>query len=255
MSGDDRPLLIGVTGNTLASGRISHWLEPAVATSTYYLEALDRAGATGAVLLPVELDDERADALVTVVDGVVITGGPDVDPARYGQPRAPETYRADPVSDHFELALIRAALGAGVPLLAICRGHQLVNVGHGGTLHQHITGTPGLLAHGVPNGGGGAPVEVAVEHDSTLARAIGGRSATGMCHHHQAVDQVGGGLRVVARSADGVVEALEPVTSPGWAVSVQWHPEDSAARDPQQQRIFDALVGAATARRHGLAPA
>ncbi len=112
----------------------------------------------------------------------------------------------------------------------------------GGDLDQHITGRDGLGPHGIPNGGGGSPVDYVIEPDSALAAAMGGTTATGMCHHHQAVGRVGEGLRVVARAADGTVEAVEPVESAGWVVSVQWHPEDSAPRDPRQQALFDAFV-------------
>ncbi len=179
-------------------------------------------------------------------DGLVLTGGPDVDPSLYGQDAAPETYDTDLMIDRFELALLDAALDAAKPVLAICKGHQLLNVAFGGDLDQHITGRDGLGRHGIPNGGGGSPVEYEIEPDSALAAAIGATTATGMCHHHQAVNRVGDGLRVVARAADGTVEAVEAVEPRGWMVSVQWHPEDSAPAHRQQQALFDAFIAQAT---------
>ena len=243
-----RPL-IAITGRRLDIGVVGTWLEPAVASPTYYSEAVQRAGGTPAILLQEPLDGDAAAALIARFDGLVLTGGPDVDPALYGQDPEPEVYGTDRANDEFEIALLRAAVAAGTPVLAICKGHQVVNVAFGGSLDQHITGRVGLGQHGIPNGGGGAPVEVEIEADSNLGRAVGATKATGMCHHHQAIGAVGDGLRVVARAADGTVEAVEPVEADGWFVSVQWHPEDSAPRDPQQQALFDAFVEAARTGR------
>jgi putative glutamine amidotransferase len=242
----DRPI-IAVSARPVPIGRVQGWLEPALAGPTYYLEAISRAGGVGVQVLPEPIDGDQAAALMARLDGLVLTGGPDVDPSLYGQEAAPETYETSTEVDEFEMALLRAAIDAAKPVLAICKGHQLLNVAYGGTLDQHITGRPGLEAHGVPNGGGGALVAYEIEPGSALAKAAGATTASGMCHHHQAIDEVGAGLRVVARCADGTVEAVEPVDAPGWVVSVQWHPEDSAARDPQQQALFDTLV--AEARR------
>jgi len=239
-----RPL-IAVTGRRLAAGRVERWREAALASPASYLDALARAGGTGAVLDPVELDEPQAAALLARFDGLVLTGGIDVDPARYGQEPAPETYGCHPLTDGFEIALVHAAVAGAVPTLAICRGLQVLNVACGGTLDQHITGRPGLGAHGVPNGGACAAVEMAIGPGSRLAAAVGTASVVGLCHHHQAVDRLGEGLAVVARAADGLVEAVEPADAPGWVVAVQWHPEDSAAEDPAQQALFDALVAEA----------
>jgi len=240
-----RPL-IAVTGRRLAVGRVERWLEAAIASPAPYAEAVARAGGLGVVLAPEELDRSAAHAVLARFDGLLLTGGIDVDPARYGRSPAPETYGCDPVTDTFEMALLEAALAAAVPTLAICRGLQLLNVNRGGTLHQHITGRPGLVPHGVPNGGGGSLVEVAVEPDSRLAGVLGA-SAVGFCHHHQAVDGLGRALRVVARAPDGVIEAVEPLDGDGWALAVQWHPEDAAGGDPSQQRLFDSFVAEARA--------
>ncbi len=140
------------------------------------------------------------------------------------------------------MTLARSAEASGLPLLAICRGLQVLNVAHGGTLDQHITGRAGLVCHGQPNGGVASAVEVDVEPGSRLCDALGTARVTGACHHHQAVDRLGAGLAVVARAADGLVEGLEARAAPGWVVAVAWHPEVTAGTDPDQQRLFDALV-------------
>lgn len=235
--------LVAVTGRLIAAERIERALEPQVAIPTYYVEALGRAGAVGAVLKPATAPDEAAEDVMARFDGLVLTGGEDLDPAMYGEEPVTETYGFRLDIDRWEASLYRAAVALDRPVLAICRGHQLLNVIHGGTLAQHITGTSDV-AHGVPMGGGGSDVKVAVEPDSRLAAALDGELApTGRCHHHQAVDVVGEGLRVTARAADGCVEGLEP-EGDAWVVAVQWHPEDSAMRDPVQQRLFAAFARA-----------
>jgi putative glutamine amidotransferase len=238
---------VAVTGRRLAAGRVERWPEAAVGSPARYLESVGRAGGLPAVLLPVAIDAALAAVTIDRFDGLVLTGGIDVDPAAYGAHRQPQTYGCDPVTDGYEIALLRAAIAADRPVLAICRGMQILNVAFGGTLHQHITGQPGLASHGVPNGGGGAPVAVTAEPGSRLAAALGTDRATGMCHHHQAVDRVGAGLLVVASADDGLIEGLE-LDAASWVVGVQWHPEDTTRQDPVQQRLFSAFV-AECARR------
>lgn len=241
--------LVAVTGRIIPAERVERSLEPQAAIASYYLEALGRAGAVGAVLLPCATDDDAAQDLMGRFDGLVLTGGEDLDPSSYGEDPVPETYGCDAAVDGWEAGLYRAAVELGRPVLAICRGHQLLNVAHGGALDQHITGLGGKVAHGIPLGGGGSDVEMAVEPDSRLAVALGGElNPVVRCHHHQAVDRVGDGLRVVATAPDGTVEGLEP-EGDGWVVSVQWHPEDSAMRDPVQQRLFAAFVQACRTHR------
>lgn len=234
-----------MTGRVYPLGRIERVLEPQVAVSVYYQEAIARAGGLGAVLLPAELEpDGDAAAIIEPFDGLVVTGGVDVDPSLYGEEPDTHTYGCDLVLDRFDMGLLGAAVDAGKPVLAVCRGLQVLNVWRGGTLHQHITGRPGLVAHGVPAGGGGSPVAVSVTPGTRLADALGTDRATGRCHHHQAVDKPGASLTVVARADDGVAEGLE-LDGPGWVVGVQWHPEDSAGTDPVQQRLFDRFVAEA----------
>jgi putative glutamine amidotransferase len=245
-----RPL-VAVTGRSLAPGRITDWRQGGVAVPSPYLEALERAGARPAVLRPVPVSVDEAAGWLAGFGGVLLTGGGDVDPLRYGEPPAPEVYGVDADADSFELALLDAAVALSLPVLAICRGLQVLNVARGGTLDQHITGRPGLEAHGQP-GVGGSIHTVAVEPGTRLSEAIEASTAVASCHHHQAVARVGDGLRVSARCADGIIEGLE-LEDAGWVVAVQWHPEDSAADDPAQQRLFDKLVDRCAARAGSVA--
>jgi putative glutamine amidotransferase len=243
-----QPLIL-VVGRPLRGGAVKGWAEPATALPSAYFGGIRRAGGVPALLDPTPLEAGEAAALLGRFDGLVLTGGDDLDPALYGEAPHEKTVGINHDSDAFELALLRAALDADVPTLAICRGLQLLNVAHGGTLDQHITGRDDLGTHGVPSALGGGPAvnQVQVESDSLLAQRIGTTEvAACVCHHHQAVGKVGDGLRVVARTADGVVEGLE---LPGAdLVAVQWHPEENAATDPVQQRLFDTFVERAAAR-------
>ena len=189
------------------------------------------------------------DDVLESVAGVVLLGGGDIDPARYREVARPEVYGVEPERDALELELVGAALASGLPLLAICRGAQLLNVTMGGTLVQHLPAVPGVGPHGRPERDGAPAVhEVHVAPGSHLAAALGGATVLPGCTsiHHQAADRVAPGLTVTARSSDGVVEALEPTE--GWVLAVQWHPERTAATDPRQQAIFDAFAGAVKQR-------
>jgi putative glutamine amidotransferase len=242
-----RPL-VAVTSRRLPIGRISSWLEPAVVLPTYYVDSLHRAGAVGAVLAsqsPTELD---VAALLDRFDGLVVTGGVDVDPARYGQQPHQETYGWEPDTDEWELALLQAAIDADMPVLGICRGAQILNVLRGGTLDQHVPDQVGEGVHGIPNGGGGKPNTIQLTPGSRVAAAFDAVEVVGNCHHHQAIGSVGKGLVVTGRTADGVVEAVEDPDA-SWLVAVQWHPEDSSADDPVQQRLFDHFVQVVAAFR------
>jgi putative glutamine amidotransferase len=244
-AGARRPL-IAVTGRRFDAGRTFRD-EASVAIQAAYLDAVSRSGAVAVLLPPEPLVGHEAAARVDRLDGLVLTGGPDVDPARYDRSAHPTTYGVSALQDAFEVALLRAALARGIPVLAICRGLQVVNVAHGGTLHQHLPDLAGVGPHGVPDGGGGTLNDVTVEPGSLLASVVGDVTTSGMCHHHQAVDEVGAGLSVSARTADGVVEALEPADPDGssWLLAVQWHPEETAHDHPASQRLFDHLAAAA----------
>ncbi|MFE7632828.1 gamma-glutamyl-gamma-aminobutyrate hydrolase family protein [Kitasatospora sp. NPDC057518] len=206
------------------------------------VEAVWRAGGEPATLHPHApggaADPEEVAARLSRFDALLLPGGGDLAPHRYGAPDAHEAvYDVDEEQDAFDLELARRALASGLPLLAVCRGLQVVNTVLGGTLHQDMGG-PGRdhrhLRHPVPLAPG-----------SALARITGAGEVRVSCYHHQHVDRLGEGLAVTARAADGTVEAVELPDYEGWFAAVQWHPEDTAHEDPAQQRLFDALVRAA----------
>lgn len=236
--------LIGVTGHRFDPGRVFP-KKRALAIQSDYCDGVARAGGLPVLLTPQPYTPAEAAEVIASLRGLVLTGGPDVAPARYGQEAAPEVYPASELQDSFEASLLHAALDAGVPVLAICRGVQLLNVELGGTLRQHITGVEGLDDHGIP-GEVGTGNEVTLTPGSLAAEVMGSSVVRGMCHHHQAIDSLGGGLVVSGRASDGIVEVVEH-GEPGdsWLLGVQWHPEETAADDPANQALFDHLVAAA----------
>jgi putative glutamine amidotransferase len=237
---------VAVAPACLPAGRVSGWTDSAEAVSSDYLDGLRRAGLRPAVTGPAPSAGSDGDDILGPWAGLVLCGGPDVDPQRYREETHPAVYGVDDRRDAHEVGLVRAALDAGRPVLAICRGLQVLNVALGGTLVQHLPDLPRLIAHGVPVGAGEPAVHpVEVTAGSRLAAAVDStRIDACVSIHHQAVDSVADGLVVTARSRDGVVEALEP-TDPGtWCLAVQWHPERSAARDGAQQAIFGAFADA-----------
>ena len=178
-----------------------------------YAAALTAAGA-----LPVTALETDYEALVRRADGVLFAGGVDIDPKYYGEEKVNGTVEVCPARDEMELELFALAAARGLPVLGICRGIQLINVALGGSLWQDIPAQlPGALTHG-----GGAVHEVRTEEDSVVRRVFGERIRTNS-YHHQAVREPGRGLRVTARSSDGVVEAVEHESLP--ILGLQWHPE------------------------------
>jgi putative glutamine amidotransferase len=237
-----RKPLVAVPAYPVVPGRIEGWRDAGIAVPEPYLAALKRAGAQEAVLMPEAISASDARDLLDHFDGMLLLGGPDVDPAHYGQERDEHVYGISEVRDAFELTLLRAAIDRSLPTLAICRGAQVLNVLLGGTLDQHITGREGLLGHGIPGVEGGAALhDLDLETGSNLATAMGVTQAECSSHHHQAVDKVGDGLTVTARAPDGIVEGIE-LDGDAWIVGAQWHPEDTAGRDPAQQALFDTFV-------------
>jgi putative glutamine amidotransferase len=225
-----RPL-IGVSTYLEAGARWGVWELDAALLPVGYPRLVQQADGLAAMLPP----DDVAHAAATVarLDGVVIAGGPDVDPSRYGAERSPRTGPPAPERDAWELALIEAALASGTPLLGICRGMQLLNVALGGTLVQHLEGHVGQVGvfgrHTVKPVPGTRYAEVAPESVSVPT------------HHHQAVDRLGDGLMASAYAEDGTVEAVEPPGAAGWVLGVQWHPEMG-----EDVRVMRALVRAAS---------
>jgi putative glutamine amidotransferase len=243
------PPLIAVPAYLVRSGRVEGWATSAVATPETYLNALHRAGARGAVVMPDELGEDEADQLLDSFEGLLLIGGGDLDPDTYGQHREQEVYGVIARRDGFELPLVRAAIARAMPTLAICRGHQVLNVALGGTLEQHLL--PGDVRHGLPGAAGGSIVHsVRVQEGSRLATALGATVADISSQHHQAVDKLGADLEAVAWADDGVVEGIELTLPDQWVIGVQWHPEDTAGADAVQQRLFDAFV-TEVARRSG----
>jgi putative glutamine amidotransferase len=204
---------------------------PFAAAQTYF-RAVERAGGIPLMLPPIPGLIDDIPALLSRCDAVVFHGGGDVDPRRYGQePTEESLYGIVPQHDEMELAMVSAAIDADLPVLAICRGLQILNVALGGTLVQDI-GTEGHWKQFTA---------VDLEAGSRIAKAMG-TDSPGRCHcvHHQALDRLGNGLRVVGRG-DRVIHAVE-LDSARWIVGTQWHPEDSADTDPQQQSLFDELI-------------
>jgi putative glutamine amidotransferase len=235
-----RPIVL-VTGRRLGT-KFEGWPHASASASPRgYQDSVARAGGVPLLVDPVG----DPSGILERVDAIVLTGGPDVDPACYGQERHEKTYGVNREHDDFELALAQEALDRDLPTLAICRGFQILNTALGGTLYQHIPEVPGVEPHGHPGEpGGGREQEMNLEPGSLLAKVMGENRPVGTCHHHQAVDRVGTGLRVVARADDDIVEGMEHADPDrrGWLLAVQWHPEDTAATDPANQRLFDALI-------------
>jgi len=191
---------------------------------------------------PVRISPDAPRALESL-DGLVLTGGTDINPARYGQQREPQTEDPDDPRDELEIRLLQKALDSGLPVLAICRGMQLFNVAHGGTLIQHLDSAE-LHSQKIPNaepGKHGPHHEVRVPSNTHLARIIGAGAHAVNSRHHQAVNRVGDGLVVSAVSSDGVVEAVERPDKP-FAIAVQWHPEDCILASDADRKLFEAFA-------------
>lgn len=234
--------LIGVT-TYLEQAVQGPWDERFGLVPETYLLGVEDGGGAPLLLTPQPFDDAVVDRVLGALDGLVLSGGADVDPARYGAERDPRTQAPRHDRDAWELALLAGAIERDLPVLAICRGVQVLNTALGGTLLQHV---PDVTAadHGEAPGAF-APTDVVIEGGTLVRDALGsvGDRLTVRCHHHQALDRVAEGLVVAARSADGIVEAVE-LPSATFVVGVQWHPEQDAA----DRRLFRALVAAASVR-------
>ena len=241
-----RPL-IGVVTYTLEGGRVARWPEGGYGVPAPYVQELRRAGARTLLLAPGEAGDPAE--LLAPFDGLLLAGGGDVDPSRYGATSdAAHCYGVDAERDDLEIALLHAADEASMPTLCICRGMQVMNVAFGGTLHQHLPNVPDLIPHGLPVDGTRAIHTVSPIAGTRLSATTMAGTLTCSSHHHQGVDRLGEGLTVSGRSPDGLVEAIErgllDMNAPdaGWMLGVQWHPEDAARTDPAQRSLFEGLV-------------
>jgi putative glutamine amidotransferase len=233
--------LIAVAGRVGAAGKVSR-IEVAFA-GRRYLDAVRRAHAEPVTLTPRRMSTAEAERLLGRFDGLVLLGGADVDPALYGEEPHDAVYGVHREQDDFEIALVQAAAEMQFPVLAICRGLQVANVALGGSLIQHLPDHHGLIDHapvGFPSPPEGVLHTSTVMADSRLAGFLGTTQPTGASYHHQAINRLGADLVAVASASDDIVEAIEHCDD--WLLGVQWHPEDTAAHDPVQQRLFDQFV-------------
>jgi gamma-glutamyl-gamma-aminobutyrate hydrolase PuuD len=230
-----RPV-VGIT-TYLETVRWGYWERPAALLAQSYVDSVQRAGGVPVLLPPVPAGAREAAA---ALDALVLSGGPDVDPVWYGQAARPSTITR-PDRDAWELAVLRAALHRDLPVLAICRGMQLLNVACGGSLHQHL---PDVVHHDrhLPTPGVFGPNAVRIQPYSRLAGILGA-GAVSRCHHHQAVHRLGDGLVASGWTDDGTIEGLEHADH-DFVLGVQWHPEE----DQDDRRLFGALVEFAAGR-------
>jgi putative glutamine amidotransferase len=212
-----------------------------------YSDAVQDAGGLAIVLPPDDESAESPDETLDLLDGLVLAGGSDVDPATYGARPHPETEGTWPERDRFELALAHRALERDIPLLGICRGLQMLNVALGGTIDQHLPDALGHERHrDVP--GVFSDHEVRLEPGSLAARAVGGETTGVKSHHHQGLAELGEGLVVTGRSADDdLVEAVE-LPDRDFVLGVLWHPEED-----QRSKVIGALVEQARSRKSAAA--
>lgn len=209
-----------------------------------YLKAIEAAGGLPVVMPPLDL--AAVEPLLDRLSGICLSGGPDLDPAAYHQSRHPQLGPVEPELDRFELELARRADARGLPMLAVCRGAQALNVARGGTLHQHLPDRPGVtLQHRQAKPGTVVTHGVTIADGSLLARTMRRRRTRVNSFHHQAVKRLGAGLRAVAWSPDGVIEGIE-APARDFLIGVQWHAECLVDR-PEHAALFTALVDAALA--------
>lgn len=242
------PPLIGVTSSELRRKkqvRLRRHGEPAqteMALGLTYLQAIVSAGGLPVIITPVP--QAELEALLARLDGLVLSGGPDLDPRTYGQAAHEQLGPTESHIDEFELSLCTAAVHANTPVLGICRGLQALNVAAGGTLHQHVPEVlPSEILHRHGQPGHIATHAVTIMPGSRLAALIGEQPLQVNSFHHQAIDRVAHDLRVVAHAADGLIEAIEG-SGPGWLFGVQWHAE-ALTEQPRHLALFEGLVSAA----------
>lgn len=240
---DSKPI-IGIT-SYLEQAQTGVWDVPASFLPQVYMNAVTDVGGTVVVLPPQPITNEEAKSIIARLDGLVLSGGADVDPKRYNESPHERTGAPRTDRDEFEAALIHAAIEASLPMLCICRGAQMLNVELGGTLLQHLPDVVGddryQIGAGVFN-----RATIEVDEGSQIAQLYGeDLTAEAHLYHHQAIGEVGEGLRVTSRTTDGIIESVELPSHP-FAVAVQWHPEENT----DDRRLFQGLVEAAHTHRH-----
>ncbi|WP_440312859.1 gamma-glutamyl-gamma-aminobutyrate hydrolase family protein [Leucobacter chromiireducens] len=231
--------IIGIT-SYLEQAQTGVWDVRASFLPQVYIKAVTDAGGIVVVLPPQPASAEVAEAIVSRLDGIILSGGADIDPARYGQDAHDRTGAPRTDRDDFEAALLEAALAIELPFLGICRGAQLLNVERGGNLIQHLPDVVGDDRYQI---GGGVfnPIDVEVDAGSRIAEVLGDdRGARAHLYHHQGIGEIGAGLTVTSRTADGIPESIELADHP-FGIAVQWHPEENE----QDRRLFAGLVSAA----------
>jgi putative glutamine amidotransferase len=240
-----RPV-IGIC-TALERARWSVWDQQAYLLPRSYIQAIQRAGGLALMLPPDEALEREPDQILDLIDGLILAGGADIDPAFYGDEPHPETRGTVPARDGFELALARRAIERDMPLLGICRGMQLMNVATGGTLLQHLPDSHGHHEHRRhPGTFDGADHDVRLSEGSLAARATGEVVHATKSHHHQGIDRLGTGLEVTGWSLiDELPEAVE-MPERRFALGVQWHPEAD-----ERSRLIASLVREADAARNG----
>ena len=233
----DRPT-IGIVSYHLRPGRVTNWNVGGYGLPENYVDSVRRAGGRADLLLP---GDDRSPAeLLDALDALMLIGGGDVEPSRYGQVPSETVYGVEPDRDALEIELLHEADQRETPTLCICRGMQVMNVAFGGSLTQDLATDGRFLEHGAPSGADAIVHDVKLAGGSAIAGAAGADVVACSSHHHQGVDRPGEGVVATGWSGDGLVEAIERET--GWMLGAQWHPEDTAASDPAQQGLFDELV-------------
>jgi putative glutamine amidotransferase len=220
--------------SAIRSPRIAGLRRSGVVAADKICEAIFRAGGDPFLLPPGHAIHDR----LRFAHGAVLPGGSDIDPATYGQIRDEGIGETDPVQDAYDIAFATALLDLQIPFLAICRGMQVLNVALGGTLVQHLNET--TVAHRQKH-------RVTLDAGCATAIAMGAQTFEVSSYHHQAVDRLGDGLRVVGRADDGCIEVVEHRSAP--VLAVQWHPEDDADVAPHEQRLFDSIVADADLHR------
>ena len=225
----------------LEQARWGMWDQQAVLLSRSYVQAVQSAGAMVLMLAPDELLLEDPAEALDLLDGLMLAGGADIDPASYGAQAHPETVDTVPERDRFEIALVRGAIDRDLPVLGICRGMQLINVAYGGTLLQHLPERFGHHEHlRVAGTFDGADHDVDLLEGTLAARAAGETHHATKSHHHQGVDRLGEGLQISGSSSmDGLPEAIE-MPDRRFVLGVQWHPEAD-----RSSGVVRALVAAA----------